>query len=260
MTPKNTRDIEVSVELDASPEEVWRALSDGIEIAKWFVPEARVTLPEAGKKGSIWLSWGEGMSVEHEIDVFDPPKHMRHPSGKNGETKAPLYADWIIEAGKGGKTVLRLVHSGFSANADWDNEFEAHARGWKLMLQNLRQYFARHPHQPTSHLLFTSNVPSHRKSIWTSLLGKFGLAASPKVGDQFRFTTAKGDVLTGTVDFVTDTRILALVVREYDDALLRFTMEGKADAPSTFVYGYAIAYGAQRDRASDLVDAGRSAI
>ncbi|HEY8077808.1 MAG TPA: hypothetical protein VIF62_26965, partial [Labilithrix sp.] len=66
--------------------------------------------------------------------------------------------------------------------------------------------------------------------------------------------------LTGVVDLVTETRDLALVVREYDDALLRFTMEGKADAPSTFVYGYVIAYGAQRERAKELLAAGSGAM
>jgi len=37
-------------------------------------------------------------------------------------------------------------------------------------------------------------------------------------------------------------------------------MEGKADAPSTFVYGYAIVYGAERERASELLAAGKSAM
>jgi uncharacterized protein YndB with AHSA1/START domain len=260
MNTKNTRDIQLSVELDASPEDVFRAVTDGTEIAKWLAPEARVTAPEGGKKGSIWISWGEGMSAEHEIEIFDAPKRIRHPSGKNGETKAPLYADWSIEAREGGKTTLRLVHSGFSASADWDHEYEAHARGWKVMLQNLRHYFARHAHEPAVHLPVMSNVESPRGSIWKTLLGKFGFSALPKVGDQFRFTTPKGDVLTGVVDLVTETRVLALVVREYDDALLGFTLEGKADALSTFVYGYVIVYGAERERASELVAAASSAM
>jgi uncharacterized protein YndB with AHSA1/START domain len=260
MTKKNTRDIELSVELDASPEEVFRAVTDGTEIAKWLAPEARVTAPGAGKKGSIWISWGEGMSAEHEIEIFDAPKRIRHPSGRNGETKAPLYADWSIEAREGGKATLRLVHSGFSTSADWDDEYEAHARGWKLMLQNLRHYFARHAHEPAMHLPFMSNVESPCGSIWKTLLGKLGFSAPPKVGDPFRFTTPKGDVLTGVVDLVTETRILALVVREYDDALLRFTLEGQADAPSTFVYGYVIVYGAEGKRASALVAAASSAV
>ncbi len=254
-----TRDLELSVELDASPEDVFRAVTDGTEIMKWLYPEARVTAPTSGKKGNIWLSFGEGMSVEHEIEIFDAPKRLRHPSGKNAETKAPLYADWSIEARDGGKTTLRLVHSGFSANADWDGEFEAHARGWKLMLQNLRQYFARHAHEPAVHLTFMSKVESPRASLWQTLVGKLGLAAAPKIGDEFRFTTPKGALLTGVVDQVTGTRVLALVVREYDDALLRFTLEGKEDAPSTFVYDYVIVYGAQRERASELLAAASTA-
>ena len=260
MSKKNTRDIELSVELDASPEDVFRAVTEGTELAKWLAPEARTTAPEGGKKGSIWISWGEGMSAEHEIEIFDPPKRIRHPSGKNGESKAELYADWSIEAREGGTTTLRLVHSGFSTSADWDDDFEAHARGWRLMMQNLRQYFAQHAGEPAVHLTFMSKVESSRPSLWTTLLGKHGLAASPKVGDPFRFTTPKGDVLTGTVDFVTENYDLALVVREYGDALLRFTTMGKADASSTFVYGYVIVYGAERERASELLDAGKSAL
>jgi uncharacterized protein YndB with AHSA1/START domain len=260
MTKKNTRDIELSVELDASPDDVFRAVTEGTELAKWLAPGARVTPPEGEKKGTLWISWGEGMSVEHEIEIFDPPKRMRHPSGKNSETKVPLYAEWSIEAREGGKATLRLVHSGFSAGADWDNEYEAHARGWRLMLENLRQYFARHAHEPAVHLTFMSNVESPRGSIWKTLLGKLGFVAVPKVGDPFRFTTPKGDVLTGVVDHVTETNALGLVVREYDDALLRFTLEGKADAPSTFVYGYVIAYSAERERSSELVAAGSSVV
>jgi uncharacterized protein YndB with AHSA1/START domain len=260
MNTKNTRDIQLSVELDASPEDVFRAVTEGAEVAKWLAPEARLTAPEGGKNGSIWISWGEGMGVEHEIEIFDAPKRLRHPSGKNGETKAPLYADWSIEAREGGKATLRLVHSGFSASADWDDEFEAHARGWKLMLQNLRQYFARHAHEPAVHLPFMSKVESPHGSIWKTLLGKLGFGSAPKVGDPFRFTTPKGDVLTGVVDHVTETRILGLVVREYDDALLRFTLEGKAGGPSTFVYGYVIVYSAERERAGELVAAGSSVV
>jgi uncharacterized protein YndB with AHSA1/START domain len=260
MNEKNTRDIELSVELDASPEDVFRAVTDGTEIAKWLAPEARSTPPEGGKKGSIWISWGEGMSAEHEIEVYDAPKRMRHPSGKNSETQAPLYADWSIEAREGGQATLRLVHSGFSVGADWDNEYESTGRGWRLMLQNLRHYFARHAHQPAAHLPFMSNVESPRRSIWETLLGAFGFSGAPKVGDAFRFTTPKGDVLTGVVDFVTETRDLGLVVREYGDGLLRFTLEGKPDAPSTFVYGYVIVYGADRERASELLAAASSKV
>jgi len=255
MTEKKTRDIQLSVELDASPEDVFRAVTEGTELAKWLAPEARSTPPQGDKKASVWISWGGGMDAERELEIYDSPKHVRHTAGKNAETKAPLYADWLIEARDGGKTTLRLVHSGFSVGADWDDDYDSHARGWMLMLQNLRHYFARHSHEPAAHIPFMSKIEASRGSLWTKLLATLGLPASPKIGDSFRLEN-----LTGVVDFVGDNHDLALVVREYDDALLRFTLMGKADAASTFVYGYAIAYGAQRDRAKELVASGTTAI
>jgi uncharacterized protein YndB with AHSA1/START domain len=253
MTPPNkldpatrptTRDIELSVELDASPEDVFRAVADGTEIAKWLAPEARVTPPTEGKKGSIWLSWGEGMGVEKPIEVWDAPRRMLHASGENPETKAPLWVDWQIEAKAGGTTTLRLVHSGFSASADWDDDFDAHARGWRLMLANLRHYFARHAKKPAVHLPFMAKVDSPRETVWGTLLSKLAFQGAPKAGDAFRVTVAPADVLTGTLDLVTPARDLALVVRELDDALLRFTLEGGSKpSGATFVYGYVIAFG-----------------
>ncbi len=252
MAPNQTRDIVLSVELDASPEEVFRAVTDGTEIAKWLAPEAGSTPPESGKKGTIWVSWGEGMRADRELEIYESPKHLRHQAGENGETHAPLYADWIIEAHDGGQTTLRLVHSGFSPGADWDDEFESHARGWKLMLTNLRHYFARHPHEPAVHLVAPQNVEQPRAALWKKLLALVGLSAAPKAGDAFRLTTPKGEALTGTADFVIDGYDLGLVVRERGDALLRFNLMGKPESPSTFVFGYAIAYGPDRDRAAEL--------
>jgi uncharacterized protein YndB with AHSA1/START domain len=252
---KPTRDIQLSVELDASPEDVFRAVTEGVELAKWLAPEARSTPPEGDKKAHIWISWGEGMSAEKDIEIYDRPKHVRHPSGKNAETKAELYADWLIEAHAGGTTTLRLVHSGFSVGADWDDDYDAHERGWKLMLQNLKHYFARHKNEPTVHTPFMSKVDAPRPALWSTLLTKLGLPATPKAGDAFRLGN-----LTGVVDLVSDKHEIGLVVRELGDALLRFTLMGKADAASTFVYGYVIVYGDQRERANELIAAGNSAI
>lgn len=255
-----TRDIQLSVDLEASPDDAFRAVTDGAEIAKWLAPEARVTPPANGKKAVLWISWGEGMSAEQEIDVFEPPVRVRHPWSVNGETKAPLYAEWTVEPRAGGTSTLRLVHAGFSASAASDGEYESHARGWRLMLQNLRHAFARHAHEPAKHVPYMTKVERPRGELWASLLARFGFGATPKVGDAFRTTTPEGAVFTGVVDLVTDARDLALVVREVDDALLRFTFEGKADAPATFVYAYAIAYGAERERVAELLDVARAAV
>src|SRR5262249_16105877 len=120
--------------------------------------------------------------------------------------------------------------------------------------------FARHAQESAVHLPFMTKVTSPRASIWKSLLEKVRISGEAKVGSAFRLTTPTSEVLTGTVDLVTPNSDLALVGREYDDALLRITMEGKADAPSAFVYGYVIVYSAQRERAATLLDAARTTL
>lgn len=241
---ESTRDIELTVELDATPEDVFRAVTDGTELTKWLAPEARVSPPNEGRKGTIWISWGEGMGVEKAIELWDPPRRMVHASGENPETKAPLWVEWSIEAKAGGTTTLRLVHSGFSASADWDDEFDAHSRGWRLMLANLRHYFARHAKKPSVHLPFTAKLDSPREQVWKLLLSKLGLLGATQSGAAFRITSDGGQSFTGTLDLVNPARDLGLVISELDDALLRFTLEGGSPPHGpTFLYGYVIAFG-----------------
>jgi hypothetical protein len=192
------------------------------------------------------------MDAESPIEIWDAPRRMRHAANKNPETKAPLYADWSIEAREGGTTTLRLVHSGFSASADWDEEFEAHARGWTLMLANLRHYFARHAKASAVHLPFATKVDMLREAVWTALVGKLALSSAPKVGQSHRIATAAGE-LTVKIDLVNHGRDLAFVVQDLDDALLRFSLEGGSKSPRTFVYGYVIAFGSSSARARELV-------
>jgi hypothetical protein len=121
------------------------------------------------------------------------------------------------------------------------------------MLANLRHYFARHAHRPAVHLPFTANPPALRETVWRALLAKLGLAGTPKSGDTFRIGSGD-EALTGTFDVVNPGRDLGLVVRELDDGLLRFTHEGGSKSPSTWLYGYVIAFGdsAVADRARAL--------
>ena len=44
---EQTRAFRMSLDLDASPDEVWRALTEAEELVRWFPPDARVT-PDVG--------------------------------------------------------------------------------------------------------------------------------------------------------------------------------------------------------------------
>ena len=55
--PKKERRLEKEIEIAVPIEEVWKALTDANELARWFPLEARVT---PGLGGNIFVSWGPG--------------------------------------------------------------------------------------------------------------------------------------------------------------------------------------------------------
>ncbi len=74
----------MAVDLAATTEQVWRAVSEADEIAKWFAPVVRIgDEPEP----HIFLSWGEGMAVEVPIELVEPERRIRHRFGENSATR-----------------------------------------------------------------------------------------------------------------------------------------------------------------------------
>jgi uncharacterized protein YndB with AHSA1/START domain len=108
---KNERRIEKEIEIAASVDEVWKALTDSKELVKWFPLEARVT---PGVGGKAFLSWGPDCEGEAEIVAWEPGKKFAWKENM-------ALVEWTLEA-RGGKTILRLVQIGFVGNADWENE------------------------------------------------------------------------------------------------------------------------------------------
>ena len=82
-----TRSQEHTIEIDAPLEAVWKALTEGEELMRWYVQEAEVV---PGKGGDIWVSFGEGMAGRSHIEVWEPGRHLRlsHlPAPGGGESK-----------------------------------------------------------------------------------------------------------------------------------------------------------------------------
>lgn len=165
------------VTIDADAEAVWRALSEGEEIKRWFCVDARVK-PGAG--GSVWMSFGEGMDWETPITIWEPNRHMRTAD------PAPntIAVDYFIES-LGGETVLRIVHSGFAADA-WDDELDTLNAGWRTFAHNLKHYLERHRGQPRTLAYFRHPVvKAPRSEVFPRMLEALGV---PLVGEGERFT------------------------------------------------------------------------
>jgi uncharacterized protein YndB with AHSA1/START domain len=142
-----SRSHETVIDIKATPEEVFRAITEPAQIAKWFAPEARVD-PRVG--GEYFFSWGPGMEGSTVISAWDPYTHFgtgRERSVTYSSKGQPVdtgvaqmvAVDYYVEAIGDGITRLRLVQSGFGPEAAWDDEFESTKRGWAEFLQKLKE-------------------------------------------------------------------------------------------------------------------------
>ncbi|MFQ5718792.1 MAG: SRPBCC domain-containing protein [Acidobacteriota bacterium] len=243
------RTIEVKLDIEATPEQVWKALTDAEELARWFPLEAGV---EPGAGGKIVLSWGENMEGICRIRRWEPERHLQTtwmepteraaaaardaPEGSWIETAARgdwpadhLLVDTYLEA-RGGGTTLRLVHSGFSADAAWDEEYDSHRRGWNFELCSLRHYLERHAGKNRTMEWVRAPLTAEPATVWSRLLGADGLGAESHLdalgsGAAYSTRTVHGEMLRGTVVLSDAPLQLALTLEEKGSALLRFGIE-----------------------------------
>ena len=158
MTTKSVRAHETRIEIDAPIEEVWKALTDATEIARWFAPKMTV---EPGVGGFVIADWGPGIEWKTAIEVWEPNKHLRlvetrdralSPTETEQLEPCRLLQDFYLEA-QGGKTVLRLVHSGFGSSKGWDHEYEGTQGGWKACFLRLKTGLERHRHSSVHNVI-----------------------------------------------------------------------------------------------------------
>jgi uncharacterized protein YndB with AHSA1/START domain len=194
MTPEEEKaslKLERVIEIDADPETVWRALTEGEELKRWFPLDARVT---PGVGGAVWLSWGEGIDWETPITVWEPGKHLR-----TVDSPSQVAVDYYIES-HGGKTVLRLVHSGFSAES-WDSEYDNLGAGWAAFLSNLKLYLEHHAGEPRTMVSYRHPpVEMPREEVFNRVMTALGLAGQElRKGGRYEATTIEGDAIAGEV-------------------------------------------------------------
>ena len=135
------------IDIKATPEEVFRAVTDPQQIAKWFAPYARVDTHVGGEYIISWVPELKGGGV---VSAWDPPRHFGNyrersvafnGKGMPVETGAAqkIAVDYYIEAMADGMTRLRLVQSGFGPEAAWDDEYESTKTGWADFLKKLKE-------------------------------------------------------------------------------------------------------------------------
>lgn len=229
------RAVETTVEVDAPAEDVWKALTDAHELVRWFPLEAQVT---PGVGGSYRLAWKGDWEWNMRIVVWEPGRHVRFVQeqtpaydvdGKalSADRARPvaLTLDFFLE-GEGGRTRLRLVHSGFGRGEAWDHEVEGVTRGWTLELRGLRHYLQRHKGRDRRMAWARSSTSLDLKEAWSRVTGSEGLAREGRLdglreGDRYRIRSAQGDTFEGRVLQCEPPWDFSGTVSGLDDSLLR---------------------------------------
>jgi uncharacterized protein YndB with AHSA1/START domain len=239
-----SRAIEMEVTVDAPVEAVWKALSEGDEMQRWFPPEARI---EPGVGGRILVSWGPGMEGEGMIERWEPNRRI---AWVQGGMPVRVVVDFELE-GRGGTTVVRLVHSGFGADSDWDEMYDSTRAGWTYFLFNLAFYLARH-RGTVRRLIFSRRKTSRPVAeVWRALLGKEGLNVSSVTAGE-KCTLAVGDSgrMQGRVEIVRAPHNFAGVIESLNDGLIFVEME--PGSPSWHCGVWISLYGVPEERARAL--------
>lgn len=165
-----TRAAEGRAEIHAPPERVWRALTEAAELERWFPLEARV---EPGEGGEIFMSWKNEYSGSSKILTWDPPHHLRISWGGEDDAAAQV-TDYHIE-GRGGRTLLRVVTSGFPPDASWDDWVEGTRLGWLFELTSLKRYLEENDGEDRRVVYLRRRVHLPRQEAWDRLFGPRGL-------------------------------------------------------------------------------------
>jgi uncharacterized protein YndB with AHSA1/START domain len=230
-TDRASRKFTMSIDIAATPEDVWRALTDAGELVRWFPLQARVT---PGVGGTIFWGWDQQFAWESQIATWEPNKKLTLVENRpafdihgNPLPEAPhgLAMEFTLES-HAGRTRLRIVHSGFAQGASWDDELESVSSGWQFELRSLRHYLERHKGRDRHHASVHAVTSLDVDSTWQRLLSPSAFSVvDGRVGLNQRCTiaSATGDVFAGTVAWYNPSHDLCLVVDDLDDGLFRMS-------------------------------------
>lgn len=234
---KQMRTVDLTVDIDATLDEVWQALTTGDGIARWFAPFATAT---PGVGGQIGVGWDPNEIWDAPITVWEPRQRLQTvsemPTKDGGVVR--LAVDYYLEA-RGGQVRVRLVHSGFDDSDSWDGYIDGLDAGWSYFLLNLKHALERHrgvARQPLS-ARFKTHAPAGAEH---PVFGLSGLRVQPPVtslrpGDACQLTLG-GATVAATVAAHHAPRTLAFQVPAWNDALLFIEREGLKDTHTLGVW------------------------
>jgi uncharacterized protein YndB with AHSA1/START domain len=145
------RTIDTSVRLRASRDRAWEAWADPEQIANWFVDRAE----GRAAPGELMTWFFDAFNYRQPVPILEAEPGRSFVVG-SGDAPGPQGHPYLMEitiATEGGETTMRLVNSGFSEDARFDDEYEGVVSGWKMALATLKAWLEQYPDRRRVHRL-----------------------------------------------------------------------------------------------------------
>ncbi|MBK8268549.1 MAG: hypothetical protein IPK83_09710 [Planctomycetes bacterium] len=159
---------------------------------------------------------------------------------------------------KAARQPLRLVHSGFSADASWDAQYAATAAGWEFQLQGLKLYLERHRGTPRRCIVSRVSIPALTPAqAWSKLWSPEALlkVTHPEpthATERYAITTAQSDRLEGVAHTLSPPKDFSATITNLNDAWWRLHIDDLPLFGKREVNNWISTYGLEKSRVAEL--------
>ena len=140
------RHIEYSIDIDSTPEVIFKSLITPSQIRKWWSAQSAIVIPEEG--GTYAVRWGEDEDVPDYI-TFSTILRIEEPSLlelKHGryytkfgrlDFESDQVVLYTIKPSENG-SILTVIHTGFPDDSKADEFYKGCIQGWKDTFQGIK--------------------------------------------------------------------------------------------------------------------------
>jgi uncharacterized protein YndB with AHSA1/START domain len=257
-TAPSGRTIACELRTSAPPEHAWAAWAEPEKLAHWFVDRAYGDV----RSGGVMTWVFDRFKAEIPYPVLDATPPERLVFGGEIPGYPPFRLEITIRR-DGGDTVVRLFNSGFREGAEWDDEYQGVASGWRLALALLGHYLEHYFGTPKQTVLVMQPAAFDYATVlpWFTEEAKLArwLARSGAIGapgDAAQLVLQNGDVVRGRVLDATN-REVAL---SWPDANMALELKAFSMGPTRMLAVRATGWGVRADRMQALEEELRQAV
>jgi uncharacterized protein YndB with AHSA1/START domain len=188
-----------TVEVDATPEQVWAAIATGPGIDSWFMGRNEVDYDAAAGRGVVRQEFG-GYAPEHRVTAWEPMHRLAYQSDAAPDGRFLAY-EFLIEGRDRASTVLRMATSGFLPGDDWETEYDAMTKGLTLFFATLTTYLCHFTGRTAVPVTVFGPMITDWARTRATLTTALGLPADSVPGDPVHAEPAGLDPIHGEVYF-----------------------------------------------------------